>query len=127
MKGDAALVGVVEIDRDAPLKLPELAFGAGIADRIDGESDVRSRGVDAPIRGQGGGRRGLREEAKREHGANDAGALEYLPGGHEAPHTIFVIMNIRGGRVFVSVRRLHRLVTVRRLRELGVRPPSRGG
>ena len=80
MERHAALVRVVEIDRDAPLKLSELAFGARIADGVDGEGDMRSRGIDPPIRRRGGGRRGLCEDAKRQAGADDAGALEYLVG-----------------------------------------------
>src|SRR5579863_645474 len=86
MERHTAFVRVVEIDGDAPLELPELAFGARIADGVDGEGDMRSRGVDAPARGPGGGRPDLGEEAKREHDADDAGALKYLAWGHEAPH-----------------------------------------
>jgi hypothetical protein len=41
---------MVEINRDPPRKLPELAMGARIADGIDGEGDMCSRGIDSPIR-----------------------------------------------------------------------------
>src|SRR5271165_4780930 len=87
MERHAALVRVVEIERDAPLKLTELAVRAGIADGVDGEDDMRSRGIDPPIGGRHSGRGDLCKDTERQDNADEANALDKLVvAGHEAPH-----------------------------------------
>src|SRR5271165_6862481 len=70
---------------------------ARIADRFDGEGDMRSRWIDPPIRRRDAGPRGQRQKAERQDGADNADALENIfASGHETPHH-FVELNIRGG------------------------------
>ncbi|HEY1454704.1 MAG TPA: hypothetical protein VGF57_14685 [Roseiarcus sp.] len=65
---------MVEIDRDAAGKLPELAVGARIADGVDRESDMGSRRIDSPIRRRGGERGDVREKSERKNNAGDSDA-----------------------------------------------------
>src|SRR5271166_1094871 len=74
MEGHAAPVRMIEIDGDASRKLPKLAARARIADRIDGEGDMRSRGIDPIIRRRASGHAGLCKDANRQDRADDAGA-----------------------------------------------------
>ena len=56
MKGDAASVRMLEVDRNAPLESAEPARGARVADRVDRERDLGARGIEPPVRRRGGGR-----------------------------------------------------------------------
>ena len=47
-ESDAARRGPVEVDRQPPVEDVEFALGARKADRVDDETDVRARRVDAP-------------------------------------------------------------------------------
>src|SRR5271154_13270 len=69
MEGDAASVRMVKVDRDASRKLSELTMTARIADRVNGEGDMRSRGIDPPIRRRKRRRRRLREDPDRQRRA----------------------------------------------------------
>src|SRR5271157_6445460 len=98
MERHAAPVWVVEIDGYAPGKLPELAMRARIADRINGEGDMGSRGIDPIVRRRGGRHAGLCQDTKREDRADDVRAPDNIVACGHLLLTILICMNIRGGR-----------------------------